>query len=87
MIDCVSNFPRPVVVEIRKGDFVLRSDRMSQNDLTKIIELVPILIKIGKITIQWLKFRPAWYRNIQRLTRKERLQIEQVVIIFIYNIR
>lgn len=76
MIDRVSNFPGPVVVEVRKGDFVLSSDRMPYNDLTNIIELVPILVKIRKITIQWLKFRPSWYGNIQRLTRKERLQIK-----------
>ena len=41
-----SNFSWPIVVEMRKSNFVLSSDGMPDDDFVDVVELIPILIEI-----------------------------------------
>lgn len=59
---------------------------MSENNFTDVIKLVPILIKIGEISIKRLEFRSSRNGNVESFTGEERFEIEKVVIIFINDI-
>ena len=77
---------RSVVVEVRKGDFVLCSDRMSDNYFVDIVEFVPVFIEIGEITVKRLEFGTARNGNVQSFSGKETLKIKEIVIVFVNNI-
>lgn len=38
---------RQVVVQVGKGDFVLCPDRLSDDDLVDVVELIPVFIPAG----------------------------------------
>jgi len=38
---------RQVVVQVGEGDFVLRPDRLSDDDLVDVIELIPVFVPAG----------------------------------------
>ena len=48
--------PWPVVVEVRKGYFILCSDGVPEYDLVDVVEFVPIFIKITEVSIKGLEF-------------------------------
>lgn len=50
---------------------------MSENSFTDVIKLVPILIKIGEITIKRLEFRSSRNGNVEIFTGEERFDIEK----------
>lgn len=35
---------RQVVVQVGEGDFVLRPDRLTDNDLVDVVELIPVFV-------------------------------------------
>jgi hypothetical protein len=53
------NFPRPVVIKIGKGNFILSPDRMPDNNLADIIELIPVLVKVTQVPVEGFELRPA----------------------------
>lgn len=61
---------------MRKCDFVLRPNGVSNDDLIDVVKLVPIFIEITEISIQRLKLRATRNGNIQGLSSKERFEIE-----------
>lgn len=78
---------RPIIVKMRESDFVLRPNRMSNDDLIDVVKLVPILIEITEISIKGLKFRSTRDSNIQSLSSEEGFEVEKVEIILINNVR
>lgn len=78
---------RPVVIQVRKGNLVLSPYRMAYNNLANIIELIPILIKVTEIPIKWLKLGSTWYGNVECLGGEEGLEVEQVVVVFVDDVR
>lgn len=77
MISCMCYFSWSVVIKMREGNFILSSQRMSENSFTDVIKLVPILIKIGEITIKRLEFRSSRNGNVEIFTGEERFDIEK----------
>lgn len=53
------NLSGPVIVQMRERDFILGPHRMPEYNLTDIIKLIPVLIKIRQIPIQWFKLRSS----------------------------
>ena len=86
VIDSISYLSGSVIIEIGKCNFVLSSDWMSNNDLADIIELIPILIEVTQIPVQWLELRSSRNGNIQGLTGKKRFQVKQVVIVLVHDV-
>jgi hypothetical protein len=80
------HLPRPVIIQVGKGNLILCPHRVSNNDLADIIELVPVLVKIAKIPVERLKLRPTWYGNVKRLRGEEGLEVEQVVVVFVDDV-
>lgn len=48
LLPCEVDVVRQVVVQVGESDFVLCPDRLSNNDLVDVIELVPVLISAGE---------------------------------------
>lgn len=86
MISCMCYFSWSVVIKIGESNFILSSYRMSQNNFTDVIKLVPIFIEIREIAIKGLKLRSTRNGNIESFTGEERFKIEKIVIIFIDDI-
>lgn len=42
------NVVRQVVVQVGEGDFVLCPDRLTDDDLVDVVELVPVFISAGE---------------------------------------
>ena len=70
-----------------KGDLVLCSDLMSDNDLVYIIKLIPVLIFFINIAVEWLKLGPAWNRQIESFRCIERLLVEEIEVVLVSQIR
>lgn len=87
MVNCICNFSGSIVVKMRKGNFILSSYGMSQYDFADIIKLVPVLIKIRKITKERLKFGSSGNCNVECFTCEERFEVKKIIIIFVNNIR
>lgn len=47
----MGNLSGPIVIQMRKGNLIFRPDRMPENDLANIIELVPILVEVSQVSI------------------------------------
>lgn len=60
---------------------------MSKNHLGYVIELVPVFILLVDISEERLEPRASRDSKIQGFGGKERFEIEQVVIVFVDNIR
>jgi hypothetical protein len=80
------HFPRSVVIQMWECNFILSPDRLANYDFRDIIELVPVLILLVDVSVQWLEFRAAWDGNVQSLSREEALQIEEIIVVFIDDI-
>lgn len=86
MISCMCYFSWSVVIKMGEGNFILSSDRMSQDNFTDVIKLVPILIEVREVSIKRFEFRSSRNGNVESFTGEERFEIEKVVIIFINDI-
>jgi hypothetical protein len=67
-------------------NFILSSYRLADDDFRDIVELVPVLILLVDVSVQWLEFRAAWDGNVQGLSREEALQVEEIIVVFIDDI-
>lgn len=81
--------PRSMVIQMRKGNLVLSTDRMSNYNLVDVIKFVPILILLilNSIAVEGLKLRSPWYGHIQSFCRVESFLIKQVKVILVHDIR
>lgn len=79
--------PGSVVVEVRKGDFILSPDRVSQNDLVNIVKLVPVLVEIAEITIERFESRTSRDGKVESFGCEERFEVEEIVIVFVDYVR
>lgn len=86
MVGGESHPPRSRVVQVGECDLVLGSDLVTNDDLTDVIELIPILVLLEDVSEQWFELRTTWNSHIQRLCRVQRSFVEQVVIILIHDI-
>lgn len=67
-------------------NFILSPDRLADDDFRDIVELVPVLILLVDVSVQWLEFRTARDGNVQGLSREEALQVEEIIVVFIDDI-
>ncbi|RNA42797.1 hypothetical protein BpHYR1_029176 [Brachionus plicatilis] len=74
------------VVQVGKGDAVLGADGLANDDLVNVVELVPVLFVGIDVFDERLKFWTARYRDIERLGRKKRLQVEQVEVVVVEQV-
>lgn len=81
------NEKRHVVVQVGKCDSVLRTDRLSDDDLVDIIELVPVFVAHALILDQRFELRASRNGHVQSLCCEEALRIEQVEEVVIDKIR
>ena len=81
------HFSRPIVIELRKGYLVFCPDRMPDYYFVDVVELVPVFVKIGQISEQWLELGSTRDRGVQGFGSEKRLQVKQIVIILVDNVR
>ena len=74
---------RQIVVEVRESDPVLCPDRLPDDDLVDVVELVPIVIQGSRILDQRLVFRTPGNSDVQCLSGEEGLQVEQVEVVVV----
>lgn len=77
---------RERVVEIWEGDAILGSDRLSDDDLVDIVELVPVLILKWIFLDQRFELWTTGDSLIERLRSEERLQIEEIKVVVVDQI-
>lgn len=71
---------------MREGYFVLCSDRMADDDLVDVVELVPILIEVTQIAIEWFELGSSWDGDVECLCSEEGLEVEEIVIVLVDDI-
>ncbi len=79
--------PRPVIVQMREGNFVLCSDRLPNDNLSDIVEFVPILILFVNIPVERFELRTARNSYVKSFGSEERFQVKQVVVVTVYYVR
>lgn len=75
-----------VVVEIREGDPVFRSDWLANDNLVDVIKLVPVLIPDITVLDQRFEFRSSRNGHVQCLCCEEALRVEQVEEVLIHQV-
>lgn len=72
---------------MREGYLVLCSDWLPYYDLRDVVKLVPVLILLVDIPIQRLELWTSWYSDVQGLGSEEGLEIEQIVVVAVHDVR
>lgn len=83
MIRHQGHFSGPIVVKMRKSNFVLSPNGMPDNYLINVIKFVPVLVKISQVSVKRLEFRTTWNSYVQGLSCEERFEVKQVIVIFV----
>jgi hypothetical protein len=71
---------------MRVSNFVFSSYLVSDDDLIDIIEFIPVLVFIVKISVKWFKLRTSRYCHVQSLSSVETLLVEEIEIVLVYQI-
>mmetsp|Transcript_67280 Transcript_67280/g.140138 ORF Transcript_67280/g.140138 Transcript_67280/m.140138 type:complete len:884 (+) Transcript_67280:4960-7611(+) len=75
------------VVKVGEGDAVLGADLLADDNFVDVVELVPVLLVDVVIAVQRLKFRTPRDREVQRFRGIERLEIKEVEVVAICQVR
>ena len=86
MVGLDGNSPFPAIVKVGEGDFVFSSDRMSDDYLINIVELIPVFVFFVHVAEQRLEFRAAGNGHVQRFGCVEGFQIKEIIVILVDNI-
>ena len=54
----------PTIVEVRESNFVLCATLVAHHYLVDVVELVPVLIILILVPVEWFKLGAAWYRHV-----------------------
>jgi hypothetical protein len=71
---------------MRVSNFVFSSYLVSDDDLIDIIEFIPVLVFIVKISIKWLKLRTSRDCHVQSLCSVETLLVKEIEIVIVNQI-
>ena len=72
------------VVEIGKGDSVLCSDRLTDNDFVDVIEFVPIFLSHPQLFLhEGFEFRSPGDGEVEGFGCEERLEVKEVEVVVI----
>ncbi len=75
-----------IVVQIWECDPILCSDRLTNNDLVDVIELIPVILKRCGILDQRFVFGSSGDGNVKGLGREKGLQVEQVKVVVVNQV-
>ena len=81
------HFKWQAVVQIWKGNAILRPHWLSYNDLINVIKLVPVLVILAHVAHQRFELRPPGDCDVERLCSKERFHVEKIEKISVCKIR
>ena len=72
-----------VVVQIGESDPVLCTDRLPDNDLVDVVELIPIVINSEGIFDERLEFGASWNGHVESFGREEGFEVEQIEVVVV----
>ena len=78
---------RHVVVQVGEGDAVFGADRLPNDDLVDVVELIPVLVLRIGVLDQRLELGPARNGHVERFGREERLEVEQIKVVVVDQVR
>lgn len=77
---------RHIVVQVRERDPVLRPNRLPDDNLVDVIELIPVLVAHVAVLDQWLELGSSRNSHVQCLGCEEALRIKQVEEVAVHQI-
>jgi hypothetical protein len=77
---------RHIVIQVRKGDSILCSHRLTDDNFVDVIELVPIFISKIVIFYEKLKFGATRNNHVESLSSEEAFWIEQIKEVVVHEI-
>ena len=80
VVDREMHRARTVVVEVREGDTVLGTQRLADDDLVNVVELVPVLVLV-EVAVERLELGSAGDGDVERLGGVERLEVKEIKVV------
>ena len=77
---------RPAVVQVGECDLVLSAHGVANENFVDVIELVPVLVLLVGIAVQWLELGATRDGDVECLGSKEGLLVEEVGAVLVGHI-
>mmetsp|Transcript_3491 Transcript_3491/g.11579 ORF Transcript_3491/g.11579 Transcript_3491/m.11579 type:complete len:907 (-) Transcript_3491:778-3498(-) len=78
---------RARVVDEGEGQLVLCPDRLADDDLVDVVELVPVVVVHLEVAVERLELRAARDGHVERLCGDEGVEVEEVKVVVVAQVR